>query len=286
MSEIQSTTAAGSAFATGARAAIANAAEATGVDFDFLLAQAKLESGLDPSARAGTSSATGLYQFVGGTWLDTLKKHGAEHGLGWAANAASDPALRAQAMALRTDPQASALMAAELAADNKAALTATLGREPDSAELYLAHFLGAEGASRFLGALANDPAQSAAAILPAAAAANRGIFYAGGSARSLGEVMGLVRGKLAGAMEGGDGGEWAADAAPATTVQSTGGPIARAFSAAASSAAGTGAAAGDLAQGRSMAETLRDTFAIGSGGDSAVPGHVRAAYGRLSALGL
>ena len=43
--------------------AIARAATRTGVDFDYLLAQARLESGLDPSAKAQTSSATGLYQF-------------------------------------------------------------------------------------------------------------------------------------------------------------------------------------------------------------------------------
>ena len=104
-----------------ARAAIAQASQATGVDFNYLLAQAKLESGLDPNARAGNSSASGLYQFLGSTWLDTLKKHGAEHGLGWAGNAATDPALRAQVMALRHDPQASAMMAAELAGGEEAA---------------------------------------------------------------------------------------------------------------------------------------------------------------------
>ena len=65
MSEITSA-AAVSSHAAASRAAIARAAQATGVDFDYLLAQAKLESGLDPNARAATSSATGLYQFLGG----------------------------------------------------------------------------------------------------------------------------------------------------------------------------------------------------------------------------
>jgi len=106
-----------------ARGAIAEAAQATGIDFNYLLAQAQLESGLNPNARSGSSSASGLYQFLGGTWLDTLKKHGAEHGLGWAAEAASDPSRRAEVMALRYDPQVSALMAAELAGDNREALS-------------------------------------------------------------------------------------------------------------------------------------------------------------------
>jgi soluble lytic murein transglycosylase-like protein len=67
-----------------ARESIARAANRTGVNFDYLLAQAKIESGLNPQARAGTSSAAGLYQFTRSTWLQTLEQHGAEHGLGWA----------------------------------------------------------------------------------------------------------------------------------------------------------------------------------------------------------
>ena len=62
-----------------AQAAIARASVATGVGFNFLLAQAKLESGLNPSARAGNSSAAGLYQFVDNTWLDTLERHMSAH---------------------------------------------------------------------------------------------------------------------------------------------------------------------------------------------------------------
>ncbi|HEY6870173.1 MAG TPA: lytic transglycosylase domain-containing protein [Novosphingobium sp.] len=272
-----------------ARAAIARAAQATGVDFNYLLAQAKLESGLDPNARAGTSSATGLYQFLGSTWIDTLKKHGAEHGLGWAGAAASDPAMRAQVMALRHDPQASALMAAELAGDNQMALGAALGRTPDSAELYLAHFLGAQGATQFLSALALDPTRSAAALMPAAAATNRAIFFdADGSARSLGQVMGVLRGRISGAMEGGDASQWAdylppAASAPAPPVYS-GGPVAQAFQAAQASAGGGG---GEGATARpSMAETLRQTFAGGDGAGSVLPANIRDAYGRLAALGL
>lgn len=274
---------------TAARAAIARAAQATGVDFDYLLAQAKLESGLNPQARAGTSSATGLYQFIGSTWLDTLRKHGAEHGLGWAGQAASDPALRSQVMALRYDPEASALMAAELAGDNREALAGTLGREPDYAELYLAHFLGAEGAGRFLSALAADPAQSAAGLLPAAAASNRAIFFGPSGPRSLGEVMGLLRGRLSGAMEGGDAAQWAAmapglqpGALPGTLPASglprfEGGPVAQAFHSAAGQARNEALP--------SMAETLRRTFAVGDAASPSVPEHVRYTYRRLSALG-
>lgn len=260
------------------QAAIARAAQATGVDFSYLLAQARIESSLNPAARAQTSSAAGLYQFTQGTWLAMLDRHGARHGLGWADAAiaggkVSDPALRSDVMALRFDPAASALMAAELANDNRASLTATLGREPDAAELYVAHFLGAEGAGRFLTALAADPGQSAAALLPAAAAANRGVFFADGAPRSVGQVMDLLRGKVAAAMDG------TALPVAATSLAATNpalGPIAREFHAA--------AAAPAEAARPSMADTLATTF--GAGGSSALPGHVRAAYGKLRAFGL
>ncbi|KQM14873.1 transglycosylase [Novosphingobium sp. Leaf2] len=259
------------------RDAIARAAEATGVDFDYLLAQAKLESSLDPGARAATSSAAGLYQFTSGTWLNTMGRHGAEHGMAWVNDAIGSAGGRAQVMALRYDPQVAALMAGELAADNRADLSARLGRTPDAAELYLAHFLGSAGAGQLLEALATDPTQSAAALLPKAAAANRSIFYAGGAARSVGGVMALMRDKVAGAMEG--------DAAIATSgpriaydpaAWQSSGPIAREFN------AGLPASPSPVAR-RSMSDTLEAAF--GAGGKSA-PGHVRAAYTKLAKLGL
>ena len=272
----------------GVQAAIGRAAQATGTDFDYLLAQARLESGLDPAARARTSSAAGLYQFVDATWLATLDRHGAAHGLGWAADAIAngrldgraDPAMRAGIMALRFDPAAAATMAGELAADNRAALSAATGREPGPTELYLAHFLGAEGATRFLRAEQADASASAAALLPKAAAANRTIFYhPGGNARSLGEVHALISAKMdAALMQGGAQGgaipeptRWAAPAnAPPPS-----GPVAREFAASAASL--------PPMQRGSMAETLRASFAADGG---AAPAHVRAAYGQLRSLGL
>ncbi|MFC0683355.1 lytic transglycosylase domain-containing protein [Novosphingobium clariflavum] len=294
------------------QAAIARAAQATGVDFNYLLAQARLESSLDPSARAATSSATGLFQFTDGTWLQTLGRHGGDHGMAWVqqAIAGGDPAMRAQVLGLRYDADASALMAAELASDNKAGLTAQLGREPDSTELYLAHFLGIGGAGQFLSALSRDPTRSAASVLPRAAAANPAIFYADGGARSLEGVMALMRGKVNGAMRQGEG-EWeaipspgalAASASPrigyeAVAAESSGvamggvatagdsagaatagGPVARAFHARAAQPA---SAAGG--SGASMADTLQSMF---SASGVAAPANVRAAYARLAGLGL
>ena len=262
------------------------------MDFDYLLAQAKLESSLNPAARAPTSSAAGLYQFTNGTWLQTLERHGASHGMDWAGGMiaggrVADPAMRAQIMAMRFDPDTSALMAAELANDNKADLTSLLGREPDSAELYLAHFLGTAGSREFLTALNTAPDQSAAAVLPKAAAANRTIFFDGaGAPRSVAGVMALLRGRVSAAMEGGGLPPMAYDApqlaaAAGAQPQVAGGPIARQFAAARQDMTGLQPA------GRSMADTLRTAFAVSDGsGQASIPAHVRAAYGQLQKFGM
>ncbi|MDB5683886.1 MAG: hypothetical protein JWM75_1584 [Sphingomonas bacterium] len=191
------------------RAAIASAAGRTGVDFNYLLAQAQTESGLDPSARASTSSAAGLYQFIDQSWLGVLKQHGAEHGYGWAADRiqrrggrwqVTDPSAGAAIFALRRDPTASALMAGEFASDNAAGLGQALGRTPNSADLYFAHFLGLKGASRFLKAADSYPEAAAASIFPREAGAIRTIFYRkSGEPRSLSQVYALMARKIGGA---------------------------------------------------------------------------------------
>ncbi len=269
----------------GVRASIARASAATGVDFDYLLAQAKIESNLDSNARARTSSASGLYQFISSTWLETLDRHGKTHGLGWAEAAivqeggrakVGDAGMRAQIMALRFDPEVSSLMAAELARDNAGELSGFLGREPDHAELYLAHFLGAGGAKSFLGALQDNPLMSAAALFPKPAQANPAIFYQGGRSRSVGEVMDLVRGKVEGAKQGGA-------IAPASGAGYLPTTPAAAFTQARSTFASEPVRS---APRPSMAETLQTTFGGTDGLDSRAAQHVGEAYGKFRAFGL
>jgi hypothetical protein len=176
------------------------------MDFDYLLGQAQLESGLNPGARAGTSSATGLYQFIDQSWLGIVKQHGAENGLGWASNAitrsgnrwvVSDPQMKSAILNLRNNPEVSATMAAEFAADNQASLESSLGRGATGTDLYMAHFLGLAGAKSFLQTMQSNPGASGAAMFPAAARANRSIFYdAGGNARSLSDIYQRFAAKL------------------------------------------------------------------------------------------
>jgi hypothetical protein len=187
--------------------AIATASRKTGIDFNYLLGQAQVESGLKANARAGTSSATGLYQFIEQSWLGVVKQHGAEHGLSWAADSikqtstgryvVSDPAARSAILNLRSDPQTASLMAAEHAADNKASLEDSLGRPATGTDLYMAHFLGLGGADKFLSAMASNPDRTGASMFPAAARANRNVFYSSnGQPRSLSEIYGRFAGKL------------------------------------------------------------------------------------------
>jgi hypothetical protein len=191
----------GASTASGGRVqnAIASASASTGVDFQYLYKQAGIESGYNANAQASTSSASGLYQFTNQTWLGVIKAHGAEHGLSWAANAitrdanghysVSDDTTKQEILALRQSPETSAAMAGEYASDNKDILQAKLGREANSTDLYMAHFLGPAGATRFLKAKDADPDQAAASVMPAAARANKWVFYdKAGNPRSLADV--------------------------------------------------------------------------------------------------
>ena len=175
-----------------------NAARATGVDFDFLVRTARRESSFNPSAKAPTSSAAGLFQFVEQTWLATVKRHGAKHGLDRYSDLivrgadgryrVTDPAARRAVLNLRFDPQVASLMAGELASDHAAYLRGRTGREPTAGDLYAAHFLGPAGSAKLIEAVRTNPGGAAAALFPEAANANRSIFYRDGRPATVSEV--------------------------------------------------------------------------------------------------
>ncbi len=188
-------------------AGIHEASRKTGVSFAFMLAKAGRESSFRSDASNGASSAQGLYQFTRQTWLEQVKLHGADHGLGDLAAAierqpdgryaVEDPAARHEIFSLREDPAVSSAMAAEYAADNKSLLRHSLGRRVSDTDLYLAHFLGPGGAISFLRTMETRPDTAAAAILPQAAAANPTVFYNGaGEARSLTDIYALMQGTI------------------------------------------------------------------------------------------
>ena len=178
--------------------AIQRASDATGVDFGFLMGTAKRESGYNPHAKAPSSSAAGLFQFVEQTWLATLKQHGAKYGYARYADMiqkGSDGRYFVQGaeahkmvLDLRLDPHAASLMAGELASDHAAYLKGRVGRDPTAGELYAAHFLGPQGSARLIQAMQTTPRSTAASLFPDAAASNPSIFYRSGRAATVAEV--------------------------------------------------------------------------------------------------
>ncbi len=198
---VDSSNSAASSSVTGA---IRQAAQATGTSFNYLLATAQVESGLNALAGAATSSAKGLFQFIQQTWLATMKQAGPALGYGRYADAitktasgqyeVSDPALRNEILNLRTDPAANAAMAGAFTQSNAAALSDRLGRSPSEGELYIAHFLGAGNAARLINLASSNPNAKAADIFPEAAQANSPIFYdrATGTARTAAQVRNIL----------------------------------------------------------------------------------------------
>ncbi len=177
----------------------------TGTGFDHLINTAMRESSLNSQAKASTSSASGMFQFIEQTWLGMVKQHGAEHGLGEQAAKifqdsrgryiVPDPAVRQEILALRKDTKLSALMAGELTNDNRRILEKKLDRSVDGGELYAAHVLGASGAARLITAAEQSPSANAANLFPSAARANHGIFYENGRARTVAEVTEFLTSK-------------------------------------------------------------------------------------------
>ena len=163
----------------------------TGADFNFLLKVAERESSLRADARAPTSTASGLFQFIEQTWLEAVKKHGSAVGLKTEADAirwagsSYKVASQEQHDAIldkRFDPEIAAKIAARTFRDTAEALSSRLGRETSAGELYLAHFLGTAGAARMIEA---DGGALAADVAPAAARANKPLFYKNGATVSV-----------------------------------------------------------------------------------------------------
>jgi hypothetical protein len=168
-------------------AALKTASASTGSDFDYLLACATRESGLDSAAKSKHSSATGLFQFLDQTWLGLVKRYGERHGLAAYANAietdskgrlsVASAGTKAAILALRKNPALSALMAGEAASDTKDSLEDRLGRDVCAGELYAAHFLGEGGACQLIRLNESTPQARADLAFPQAAKANRSVFY-------------------------------------------------------------------------------------------------------------
>ncbi|MCF4098717.1 hypothetical protein [Maritalea mediterranea] len=177
--------------------ALTRAGDKNGVDFGYLLQTAMRESSLDPEAKAATSSAVGLFQFLEGTWLEVIKEEGPKLGYGDLANKIRrsdrgyeviNPQEKSRILALREDPEMAADLAAAFTRRNGDYLKDKFGRMPSPGELYIAHFLGAGGAEKLFELGLEQPNAIAADHFGPQARANRSIFYKGDQPRTIKEV--------------------------------------------------------------------------------------------------
>jgi len=141
--------------------AIDLAARVTNTPRAYLRAVASQEGNDDPNARNPRSSATGLFQFTEGTWLQMMRDYGQQYGLPQdlrdaiqtrsnGAPYVADAAARDRIMALRTDSEWSALMGGQLFHREASTIQRAVGRPITVADVYLGHFLGGDAAGYWL----------------------------------------------------------------------------------------------------------------------------------------
>jgi len=164
---------------------VVKAAAVTGSDPALLLSIADKESSFILKAKASTSSASGLFQFIDSTWMTAMKSFGWRHlqqeAQASPAEGAPKPVAstsRSEILKLRNDPYLSAVLAAEILKTEGAKISEEIGRGLTAGETYLIHFLGPDDARRFIAKMDQDPQTSAAKLLPRPARANRSIFFA------------------------------------------------------------------------------------------------------------
>lgn len=162
--------------------AIKEASIKVGVDESIMLAMAKQESGFNPNAKAGTSSAKGLYQFIDKTWNSMVSKF-----------SKSFPELLKGPYDALASAVAGALYIKENATflkKNNIPVTGT--------SIYASHFLGPGGARTLLTA---QPDQIAANVpgMQDPASANKNIFFVKGNVsnpRTVAEVIEVLYNKV------------------------------------------------------------------------------------------
>lgn len=132
----------------------------------------QIESAGNPDAKAPTSSAAGLGQFINATWLGVVRKHRPDLLIGRS---------EADVCALRRG-RATASLQIDMLARFTEANARGIGGGCTDGDLYLAHFLGLGAAQKFFRADANASAEGLAGA--AAVAANRSIL----AGKTAGEV--------------------------------------------------------------------------------------------------
>jgi len=110
------------------------AAQAKGIDPEVALGIARAESGLDPNAKAKSSTASGLFQILNKTWSGNKGEPGKQF-----------------------DTDENIRVGTDIISQNVNSLKKFLGRDPSPKEVYAAHYFGATGAQNFLSAAPDTP---------------------------------------------------------------------------------------------------------------------------------
>lgn len=139
--------------------AINKAAQLVGVDTSLMYAIAKQESAFNPEAKAKGTTATGLFQFIKGTWEGMVKTYGNKF-----------PILKEKGP---LDPEANAIAGALYIKENASILSKA--KIPiDATSIYAAHFLGSSGAKKLF---SMNQTEIAAKKMSDAADKNKSVFY-------------------------------------------------------------------------------------------------------------
>jgi len=156
------------------------AADYFGIPRDALTAIAYQESKFDPNAANPESTATGLFQHIDDTWSATVDRYGKTVGVTKASS--------------RTDPYASSMMGAALAAENARALEKA-GIPVTVETLYTAHFAGIGTAKK---AYAADPNAKVSSVFSQKQIdANKSLL----GVATVGQALANIEGKMAKGMQ-------------------------------------------------------------------------------------
>lgn len=147
------------------------------VSYELMSKIADIESSFNPDAKAGTSSASGLFQIIRSTerWLREI------------CDIEGDV----------FDPLTNSRLGGCLIQYNTKYLTRKLGRVPTFTENYTAHFLGSWTAVKFIQMVESKGSDIASERFPRESKANPRVFYkSDGTARTLAEVLGYFSDKM------------------------------------------------------------------------------------------
>jgi len=163
--------------------AIEEASKRVGVDAGILTAFAYKESTFEAGAKASTSSAAGLFQFLKGTWKQVVGAYGDMYGVSQDASP--------------LDPLAAAIMGAAFIKHEIYPSISKVVPNPTVTDLYLGHFMGPSAGAHWLKNYKDNPNALAYLDWPDAAASNQWVYYdKGGNPRTYAEIYSIFTGSM------------------------------------------------------------------------------------------